>query len=277
MEPGTLRSQAPSRRRVQGAVLLRLDATDRRLLHAALTEPLSCVWQPGYRRDREATYRITLPATATHLGKRERAVFDWHNFARYRLMQTVAEAPCLVPAQRCRDIVQWARTIAEVRDCIVVANLGMVHALAGRFMRRNEDRDDWVAQLLPSLLCAVERFDCHRGVKFVSFAYLGIQRAAWYWRNKTDRRAARETGLLDELCAAAPGPPADAVLDAEHILSHPVLTLRERRVLIHRYGLRGRPPLTLAEVAELLGILSKERVRQIQAAAETKLRSVFAP
>lgn len=47
---------------------------------------------------------------------------------------------------------------------------------------------------------------------------------------------------------------------------------RARRVLLRRYGLDGREPATLRELAEELGV-SHERIRQLQYQAECKLRS----
>lgn len=50
-----------------------------------------------------------------------------------------------------------------------------------------------------------------------------------------------------------------------------MLDKREARVLVERYGLDGRKPLTLEEVGEQFGV-TRERVRQVQAAALSKLR-----
>jgi RNA polymerase, sigma 70 subunit, RpoD len=50
------------------------------------------------------------------------------------------------------------------------------------------------------------------------------------------------------------------------------LTSRERKILIMRYGLDGRPPRTLDDIAMELGI-SRERVRQIEARAMAKIKN----
>jgi RNA polymerase primary sigma factor len=65
--------------------------------------------------------------------------------------------------------------------------------------------------------------------------------------------------------------PAD---DAQHSVGDMIKTLesREQLILKLRFGLGGESPRTLIEVSKVLGV-SKERVRQIQNRALTKLRS----
>jgi DNA-directed RNA polymerase sigma subunit (sigma70/sigma32) len=53
------------------------------------------------------------------------------------------------------------------------------------------------------------------------------------------------------------------------------LTEQERTVVSYRFGLAGGPPLTLKEIGEKMGI-SRERVRQIECQAKTRLRKMFA-
>jgi len=60
-------------------------------------------------------------------------------------------------------------------------------------------------------------------------------------------------------------------LNGEHVLNE-----REELILIRHYGLDGRPPKTMADIARHMG-LSRERVRQIEAGALVRLRSNTAP
>lgn len=73
----------------------------------------------------------------------------------------------------------------------------------------------------------------------------------------------------DEATAAAME--RQAVLDLLGQLSH-----REQRVLEMRFGLRGAPPLTLEDVGREFE-LTRERIRQIEAKALTKLRHPCTP
>lgn len=49
---------------------------------------------------------------------------------------------------------------------------------------------------------------------------------------------------------------------------------KERRVIILRFGLDGREPMTLSEIAKVIG-LTRERIRQIEMAAIAKLRIII--
>jgi len=52
------------------------------------------------------------------------------------------------------------------------------------------------------------------------------------------------------------------------------LNEQERKVISHRFGIQMRRPLTLKEIGEMMSI-SRERVRQIECQAKTRLRKLF--
>ncbi|MGH2686758.1 MAG: sigma-70 family RNA polymerase sigma factor [Actinomycetota bacterium] len=83
--------------------------------------------------------------------------------------------------------------------------------------------------------------------------------------------------LLPDENAEAPFEVAAAALEREALLqSLARLSVKEQKVLELRFGLVGRPPLTLEEVGTEFD-LTRERIRQIEAKALTKLRHPCTP
>lgn len=73
--------------------------------------------------------------------------------------------------------------------------------------------------------------------------------------------------------------PAQSMLDRDcsEMLQRLILRLDSRAsyILIHRYGLWGRPEMTLQQLGDILGV-TRERVRQLQLIAEQQLRTLLA-
>jgi RNA polymerase primary sigma factor len=88
----------------------------------------------------------------------------------------------------------------------------------------------------------------------------------------------RDKPISDYLVDPASSSPEDDMIHREssslvgEAMSH--LTEQERIVVAYRFGLAGGPPLTLKEIGEKMGI-SRERVRQIECQAKSRLRKLF--
>ena len=83
--------------------------------------------------------------------------------------------------------------------------------------------------------------------------------------------------LVEDLSALAPFDAAAAALEQEGIAAGiGALSEREQQVLALRFGLDGHAPLTLEQVGKQFA-LTRERIRQIESKALTKLRHPSAP
>jgi RNA polymerase primary sigma factor len=136
-----------------------------------------------------------------------------------------------------------------------------------------------------SLMRAVEKFDYARGNKFSTYATWAIM--------KNFARSIPEdhyfckrfvTGQEELLQAAADRHAPEAVADGDRqrvrellAAGMRVLSDREREVLRNHFGLeREGVGLTLEQIGRRFGV-TKERIRQIEAKALARLRSVLAP
>jgi RNA polymerase primary sigma factor len=89
----------------------------------------------------------------------------------------------------------------------------------------------------------------------------------------------RTTPISDYLVDDSSCSPEDDLIKREsntlvsEAMTH--LTEQEKVVIFHRFGISGGPSLTLKEIGEMMSI-SRERVRQIECQAKTRLRKIFA-
>ncbi len=82
--------------------------------------------------------------------------------------------------------------------------------------------------------------------------------------------------LIEDTRIAAPSSSAEGIIQRERIVQWlGVLKEKERKVIVYRFGLEGEEPKTLEQIGNIFG-LTRERVRQIEAAALAKLRALVA-
>jgi RNA polymerase primary sigma factor/RNA polymerase sigma factor len=168
----------------------------------------------------------------------------------------------------------------ETKNQIIRANLRLVVSIAKRHVGPAENFFELVSDGNMSLIRAVEKFDYARGNKFSTYASWAIMKN--FARTIPDEHRHRDRFRTShaEMFSSTQDARSDQYeqetaqvqreTQVERILDR--LDEREQQIIISRFGLnRGHEPLTLKQVGVEMGV-TKERIRQIEARALSKLR-----
>jgi len=217
---------------------------------------------------------LLTPAQELHL-------FRKYNFLKYQATTLRSQLDVTTPTSRLLGkIERFYEQAIETKNQIIKANLRLVVSVVKVRASDNADLFDRISSGNVSLMKAIEKFDYSRGFKFSTYATWAIKRNSARDFADDMRRSDRfKTGrepALHEQVETRSDPQHDEAAYRVHkeqvsrLMT--VLNDRERQVISSRFGLaRGDEPKTLKKVGEETGV-SKERIRQIEVRAMTKLR-----
>jgi RNA polymerase primary sigma factor/RNA polymerase sigma factor len=178
------------------------------------------------------------------------------------------------------EIEQLYEEAVATKNQIIRANLRLVVSIAKRHVGPTDNFFELVSDGNMSLIRAAEKFDYARGNKFSTYASWAIMKN--FARTIPDEHRRRDRFRTSQLETFAmtedqrsdqyeqESAQSQRQFQVEKILGR--LDERERKIIISRFGLdHTHEPLTLKEVGIENGV-TKERIRQIEARALSKLR-----
>lgn len=294
------------------AALRKLDNDERDRLARVLSEPLEFIGHNSFHKVKTAAELFgeqvgsdqrtrpwcnsadvdwsgcTVPKRGTTLtATQEQQLFLRLNYARYRMSELIRSRDGKPLTGRIASELLWWFQQADTAKCeIVRANIPLVLAMAKRTRLSSIDYAELISEGNMALLRSVDKFDCSRGFKFSTYACRAILKSFSRVAMRTSRyrsrfptefdpsleksdfterqRVAHEKDCVDEL--------RGILCDNRAELNEIEATVIKARFAIERVpGLDGEGPKTLEQVGMLIGV-TKERVRQIQNRALTKLR-----
>jgi RNA polymerase sigma factor (sigma-70 family) len=170
----------------------------------------------------------------------------------------------------------------DVKERLISANMRLVTSIAKRHAAQTDNFFELLSDGNMSLIRAVEKFDFGRGFKFSTYASWAIMKN--FARTIPDEKHRKERFVTghEEVFEVAPDTRGDehealatherATANVNRLLEY--LEPRERDIIRMRAGLDDHHKnMTLEEIGRQFGI-TKERVRQLNARAMKKLRSI---
>ena len=179
----------------------------------------------------------------------------------------------------------------DARELLIEHNLRLVAHIVKKYYASARNQEDLVSIGTIGLIKAIDSFDVDNGAKFATYASKCLQNEIlMYFRSQ--KKTQCEVSLNETIDTDKDGNPltyADIIACEDTIaedidlklnskkaaeIMNSVLTPRERKILILRYGLNNRRPVTQRQIAEALSI-SRSYVSRIEKGAIEKIRSEF--
>ena len=179
----------------------------------------------------------------------------------------------------------------EARNKLIEHTLRLVAHIIKKYYSATNDQDDLISIGVIGLIKAIKTFDISKNTRLATYAARCVENEI-FMHFRTLRRISCEISLSEPIDTDCEGNTLE-LMDIlsfeedmfENLLQSDKIVLlrsyiqteldpREREILILRYGLNDKQPLTQRETAERLGI-SRSYVSRIEKAAIETLRAAF--
>ena len=177
------------------------------------------------------------------------------------------------------------------REKLILHNLRLVSHIVRKYYSGAKNQDDLVSIGTLGLIKAVDSFHVDSGARFATYASKCIQNEI-LMHFRSQKKLSAEVSLCDTIDVDRDGNPLtymDVICTEESLesetsrkltgesalrLVQSTLDARSRQIIILRYGLSGKAPLTQKQVAEKL-VISRSYVSRIEKSALERLRGAI--
>jgi len=175
----------------------------------------------------------------------------------------------------------------RARQKLIEHNLRLVAHIVKKYYTSSEDQEDLISIGTVGLIKAIDSFDSKNGTRFATYGAKCLQNEIlMYFRQK--KKCAAEVSINEAIDTDKDGNPLTYldVISAPDTIADDIyystcaqkaidyinnrLDERERRIMILRYGLSSRAPMTQKQIARELGI-SRSYVSRLEKSAILKL------
>ncbi len=197
----------------------------------------------------------------------------------------------LTAAQEREALAKMKQGDPSARDKLVEHNLRLVVHIIKKYYANYSDQDDLISIGTIGLIKAVNSFDSDKGTRLATYASRCIENEIlMYFRNQ--KKSAQDVSMNEPIDVDAQGNPLtlseiiftdDTIVDdidkklKLERLRKAVAGIedpREKLIIVRRYGLDGRMPMTQREIAKQLNI-SRSYVSRIEKKVLHNLRKAF--
>ena len=212
-------------------------------------------------------------------------------FAALHIGSTNMFPPPLPPEEEAELLLRMKQGDEKAKEKLVEHNLRLVAHIIKKYYSANSDNDELISIGTVGLIKAINTFEGDKGTRLATYASRCIENEIlMHFRNQ--RKTALDVSFDEPIETDGEGNPLtliDIIAQEDTVLEEICLKnnlkklvryvneiedLREREIIILRYGLRGTAPLTQNEIAAMYGI-SRSYVRRIETKALKKLKKRF--